>query len=547
MTLSTSPRNAPIVALALLALLSGVCALSSPRAETVLRRGEAGDPSTFDPQKTSTVIEADVLYDLFEGLLTYDPSGALAPGAAESWSVSPDGLTYVFRLREAQWSNGDPVRADDFVFTFRRLLDPATGAEYANLYYPIRNAEAVARGEAAPSALGVRAIDDRTLEIALDRPTPYFLAVVAHQTSAPVNPRNVEKFGRAFARPGNLVSNGAFRLAAFTPNDETVLVKNPYFHAARDVAIDKEIIASIDDRAAAFLRFRAGEIDSYDDAPADELAFVRERLEDEFHVAPTLGILYLAFNTKKPPFDDSRVRNALSMVVDREFLAERIWGGAMAPAYAFVPPGLDNYVTGIAAEFRDLSPIEREDRARALLKEAGYGEERPLSIEIRYNTSENNKATAVAIAEMWKPVGVAATFVNTDVKTHFGLLQNGGDFDVARAGWIGDYSDPQNFLFLFESGNARLNYARWSKGAFDALMKKAAAETDLRLRAKTLAEAERLLLAEEPVIPLLFFESKNMVSRRVKGWRDNLLDRHLARYLSIEPGEADRGARDTRR
>ncbi len=388
------------------------------------------------------------------------------------------------------------------MFTFRRLLDPATGAEYANLYYPILNAEAVARGEAAPSALGVRAIDDRTLEIALERPTPYFLAVVAHQTSAPVNPRNVEKFGRAFARPGNLVSNGAFRLAVFTPNDETVLVKNPYFHAARDVAIDKEIITSIDDRAAAFLRFPAGEIDSYDDAPADELAFVRETLEDEFHAAPTLGILYLAFNTKKPPFDDSRVRCALSMVVDREFLAERIWGGAMAPAYAFVPPGIDR----IAAEFRDLSPIEREDRARALLKEAGYGEERPLSIEIRYNTSENNKATAVAIADMWKPLGVAATFVNTDVKTHFGLLQNGGDFDVARAGWIGDYSDPQNFLFLFESGNARLNYARWSNGDFDALMKKAAAETDLRARAKTLVEAERLLLAEEPVIPLLFYE-----------------------------------------
>jgi len=200
---------------------------------------------------------------------------------------------------------------------------------YANLYYPIRNAEAVAKGKAAPTALGVRAIDDRTLE----RPTPYFLAVVAHQTSAPVNPRNVAEFGRAFARPGNLVSNGAFRLAAFTPNDETVLVKNPHFHAARDIKIDKEIIASIDDRAAAFLHFRAGEIDSYDDAPADELAFVRETLKDEFHVAPTLGVLYLAFNTKKPPFDDPRVRNALSMVVGREFLARGIWGGAMAPAY----------------------------------------------------------------------------------------------------------------------------------------------------------------------------------------------------------------------
>ena len=526
---------------ALVALLISIFALSAAMAECVFRRGEAGDPSSFDPPKTSTVIEADVLGDLFEGLLTYDASGALVPGAAESWTISDDGKTYVFKLRDARWSNGDPVRAGDFVFSFRRLLDPTTGAEYANLYYPIKNAEKIAKGEAPPEALGVRAIDDKTLEISLERPTPYFLAVVAHQTAAPVNPRNVEEFGRAFAKPGNLVSNGAFRLAAFTPNDETVLVKNPFFHAAREVAIDREIIASIDDRAAAFLRFRAGEIDTYDDAPADDLAFVRETLKDEFHVAPTLGVLYLAFNTKKRPFDDARVRNALSMVIDREFLADSIWGGAMSPAYAFVPPGIDNYVTGVAADFQNLSPIEREDRARDLLKEAGFGDGKPLAVEIRYNTSENNKATAIAIADAWKPLGVTASFVNTDVKTHYGLLQSGGDFDVARAGWIGDYSDPQNFLFLFESGAGKLNYPRWSNPDYDRLMQAAADETDLRARAETLADAERLLLREEPVIPLLFYELKTLVSKRVKGWRDNLLDRHLARYLSIEPASGVAG------
>jgi ABC-type oligopeptide transport system substrate-binding subunit len=519
---------------ALAALTACILTLTAARAEMVFRRGEAGDPSSFDPARTSTVIEADILYDLFEGLLTYDAAGGLVPGAAESWSVSADGLIYTFRLRDARWSNGDPVRAGDFVFSFRRLLDPATAAEYANLYYPIRNAEAVARGRAPPETLGVRALDDRTLEIALERPTPYFLAVVAHQTAAPVNPRNVAEFGRAFARPGALVSNGAFRLESFTPNDATVLVKNPYFHAARSVALDREVIDSIDDRASAFLRFRAGEIDSYDDAPADELGFVKEALKDEFHVTPTLGVLYLAFNTRKPPFDDARVRNALSMVVDREFLAESIWGGAMAPAYAFVPPGIDNYAPGVAAEFADLSPIERDEKARELLRQAGYGAGRPLTIELRFNTSENNKATAVAVADMWRPLGVTTSLVNADVKTHYGLLQSGGDFDVARAGWIGDYADPQNFLFLFESGAGPLNYARWSNPAYDALMAKAEGQADLGLRARTLAEAERLLLSEEPVIPLLFYESKTMVSRRVKGWTDNLLDRHLARYLTLD-------------
>ena len=298
----------------LLAAVIALSAFSAAQAESVYRRGEAGDPSTFDPQKTSTVIEADVLYDLFEGLLTYDADGALIPGAAESWSRSADGLTYVFKLREARWSNGDPVRASDFVFSFRRLLDPATGAQYANLYYPLKNAEAVNKGEAAPDTLGVSAIDDRTLKITLERPTPYILSVLAHQTAAPVNPENVAKFGRDFAKPGNLVSNGAFRLVSFTPNDSAVLARNPFFHAASEVAIDKEIVLSIDDRAAAFLRFRAGEIDSYDDAPADELAFVRKTLKDQFHVAPSLGVLYMAFNTRKAPFDDTRVRNALSMV-----------------------------------------------------------------------------------------------------------------------------------------------------------------------------------------------------------------------------------------
>ena len=530
-----APRHGAAAPALLLAILAILIALSAASAETVFRRGEAGEPATFDPQKTSTVVEADVLYDLFEGLLTYDSAGALVPGAAESWTLSPDGLTYTFKLREAEWSNGDPVTAGDFVFSFRRLLDPATGAQYASLYYPIRNAEAIAEGKAPPDTLGVRAIDDRTLEIALNEPTPYFLSVVAHQTAAPVNPRNVAQYGSRFARAGNLVSNGAFRLADFTPNDETVLLRNPHFHAARDVAIDKEIFASIDDRAAAFRRFRAGEIDAYNDAPGEQLAFVREKLGGEFRVAPTLGVLYLAFNTRKPPFSDGRVRNALSMAIDREFLADSIWGGAMAPAYSFVPPGIANYAGGVAADFASLSPVEREDKARALLKEAGYGPDRPLAVEIRYNTSENNKATAVAIADMWKPLGVATTMINSDVKSHYGLLQNGGDFDVARAGWIADYSDPQNFLFLFGSGSGRLNYARWSNPAYDALMAKAAGQTDLKARAATLAEAERLLLREQPVIPLLFYESKNMVSRRVEGWRDNLLDRHLARYLKVEP------------
>jgi oligopeptide transport system substrate-binding protein len=529
------PRNWVAFALWLALVALSICA-SPVAAESAYRRGAAGEPATLDPQKTATVVEADVAYDLFEGLITYDADGALVPGVAESWTASADGLRYTFKLRDATWSNGAPIVAEDFVYSLRRLLDPATGAQYANLFHVLKNGEPINKGEMKIESLGVKALDSRTLEVELERPTPYILGLFAHQTAAPVNPANVEKFGKDFVRPGNLVSNGAYRLAEFTPNDRIVLTRNEKFHDAANVRIDREEFLPLEDRSAALLRFQAGEIDSYNDAPADQISFIRDRLKGQFQISPSLGVLYLSFNTKKRPFDDPRVRNALSMVVDREFLAERIWSGSMLPGYSLVPPGIDNYGPPVEPEFRDLSPIQAEDQAKSLLKAAGYGpEDKPLKVEIRFNTSENNKATAVAIAEMWKPLGVAATFVNTDLKTHFAFLRGGGDYDVARVGWVGDYSDPQNFLILAKGDNVGLNYSRYANPAYDALLAKADAERDLGARAKILGEAEAMLLRDQPIMPLLFYSSKNLISTRLSGWRPNLLDRHLARYLSIAP------------
>lgn len=521
---------------AALTLILSPCLPNAAAAESVYRRGASGDAATMDPQKTATVPESDVLLDLFEPLLSYDAKGELIPGAAESWTVSADGTVYTFKLREEKWSNGDPLRAGDFVFALRRLVDPATAAQYANLLYPIKNAEAVNQKKMAIETLGAKAIDERTLEIALERPTPYILGLLAHQTTAPVDEASVKKFGDAFVQPANLATNGPYTLAEFTPNDKTVLVKNPNFHDAANVKIDKEIFLPLEDRAAALRRFQAGEIDSYADAPADQIKFIRENLKDELKISPLLGTYYFAFNVTKKPFDDPRVRNALSMAVDREFLAEQIWGGAMLPGYSFVPPGIANYGQPVFMDFKGLSSIEREDKARALLKEAGYGPGgKPLKIEIRFNTSENHKNTSVALAEMWKPLGVEATFVNTDIKTHYALLQNGGDYDLARAGWNGDYSDPQNFLFLAIGSNKGLNYSRYANPEYDALMAKAEGERDLAARAKILAAAEVILLRDQPIMPLLYYSSKNLISKKLMGWQPNILDRHLARYLSIAP------------
>ncbi|HYC26326.1 MAG TPA: peptide ABC transporter substrate-binding protein [Roseiarcus sp.] len=527
-------RSPPFFLLVAGALLIG--GLAPTQAEMVYRRGAAGDVATLDPQRTASVSEADLLGDLFEGLVTYDAEGKIAPGVAESWAISDDGLTYRFKLRAAKWSNGDRFEAEDFVFSFRRLLEPATGAQYAPLFFPIRNAEAINRGLADPSGLGVRAVDASTLEIELVAPTPYFLELLAHQTAMPLDRKNLEQYGEKFTRSGNLVSNGPFKLAYYMPNDRAVLVKNENFHDAASVKIDREIVLPIEDRAAALLRFRAGEIDTYPDAPTEQIGFIRDKMKDELRQSPTLGVYYYVFNTRKPPFDDARVRAALSMAIDRDFLAQEIWGGSMIPAYSLTPPGIARYGAPPEPEWAKASPSEREREAKRLLAAAGYGPGgKALRVEIRYNSSENHRNTCVAIADMWRRLGVETTLINSDAKSHFALLQTGGDFDVARAGWIGDYSDPQNFLALAASDNTGLNYSHYANPAYDALMREAAATRDPDARVSVLRAAEALLARDQPMMPLMFYLSKDLVSSRVSGWRANVLDRHLTRYLSIAP------------
>jgi oligopeptide transport system substrate-binding protein len=514
-------------------LLAGM--MAGPAQAQVYRRGEPGEPGTLDPQQTQTVVEADIVYDLFEGLLTYDAEGKLVPGVALGWTASADGLTYDFDLRAESWSNGDPLTADDFVFSFRRLIDPATAAPYANLFHVIKNGDAVARGRVAPDALGVRALGAHRLEITLERPTPYFLGLLAHQTAAPLDRAALEKYGREFSRAGKLVSNGAYRLVAYAPNDRLVLERNPNFHDAGSVAIAREEILPLEDRAAAVRRFEADEIDSYSDLPSDQIAFLKERFPGELHLSASLGTYYYAFNTKHPPFDDARVRRALSMTIDREFLAQTIWGGSMLPAYSLIPPGIPG-AKASEPDFADLAPIDAEAEAIKLLGEAGYGPHgKTLDVEIRYNSSENHEATAIAVADMWRPLNVTVSFVNTDAKTHFAYLRDHGDFSIARAGWLADYADAQNFLELCESGNDALNYSRWSNRDYDALLKKAEGERDAGLRADLLGRAEAILNREQPLAPLMYLETKNLVSKRIGGWRANTLDRHLTRYLSLAP------------
>jgi len=506
-------------------------------AEVVFNRGNSADPESLDPHKTSTVYEANILRDLFMGLMVQNAKAEVEPGAAESYTVSEDGKTYTFKLRQgATWSDGSPVTANDFVFSWRRVTDPATASEYAYMLSPVVNADDITGGKKKPEELGVKAVDDMTFEVSLNAPTPYFLEMLTHQTTFPVSKANVEKFGADFIKPGNLVSNGAYVLAEFVPNDHVKAVKNAKFYDAANVQIDVVNYVPTEDRSAAMKRFEAGELDSNDDIPTEQLSDLRAKFGDQVHLGPYLGSYYYAFKIDKAPWDNVKLRHAISMAIDRDYLAEKVWQNTMIPAYSFVPPGIGGYEPR-PTDYSEKSQIDREDEAKKVLAELGYGPDKPLKMEIRYNTSENHKNTAVAIQEQLKPLGVEITLLNTDTKTHYGHLEQHGDFDIARAGWIADYKDPSNFLDLCKTG-AGNNYSGYTSKEFDDLLAQAAAAgnpTDPAPRIKLLSDAEAVGVSRDLcVVPLLFYGFHTVVSSKIKGWEDNVMDVHPTRYLRKE-------------
>ena len=503
-------------------------------AEMVWNRGNSADVESLDPHKTSTVYEAHILRDLFEGLVMQDAESDLIPGAAESWTISDDGTVYVFKIRDdAVWSNGDPVTADDFVYSFRRLLDPATGAEYASMLYVVKGGEAANSGEGPVDGIGVRALGPKSLEVTLAAATPYFLEMLTHQAAYPVNPKAVEQLGDDWVKPGNMVSNGAFTLLEHIPNDHITVVKNPSFHGAANVKLDRVVFWPTEDRSTAMKRFEAGELDSNDDFPAEQYADLQAKFGDQLKVGPYLGTYYYTMKWDKAPWDNVELRNAISMAIDRDFLAEKVWAGTMIPAYGMVPPGVEGYDSYVAP-YAGMSQLDREDAAAEILQSLGYGPDNPLPLEIRYNTSENHKNTAIAIQEQLKPLGIEVTMVNTDTASHYSFLENKGDYDLARAGWIADYKDPESFLGISVSTSGN-NYSVYTSDAFDAKMREAAAAGgDPAERMRLMAEAEKILVDELGNIPLLYYSYHNIVSPRVNGWLANVMDVHPSRFVSIE-------------
>ncbi|MEM6415224.1 MAG: peptide ABC transporter substrate-binding protein [Pseudomonadota bacterium] len=511
-----------------------ICLMVSAVNAQILYRGNDGDPETLDHHGTSIISEARLMHDLYSGLVDFSANATVVPGTAERWDISEGGRKYTFNLREnATWSNGDPVTAHDFVFSYRRLMDPATNARYATMLYSIKNAENVNAGELDPSELGVKAIDDRTLEITLEQPTPYFLDQLTHQTGKPLHPPSVKAFGDQFIKPGNMVTNGAYMLEEFTLNSRIVMRKNPYFYDAKNVAIEEVHYIPFEDRSTCVRAWEAGEVHVCSDLPAQDL----ERLEqygDSLKIDPYLGTYYYALDTTDEILADPEIRLAMSMVIDREFLAEEIWPG-MIPAISLIPKGINNYAGGSpVTKYFGMSMLDREDEAAAMMARKGITKKNPITIELMYNSGENHKNTATAIADMWSHIGINVKYKIRDATAHYAHMRNGGRMQVARAGWIGDYSDPHSFLFLLESNNLGFNYAKYNNPQYDAIMVRAATELDLVKRADILREAERYVMRETPFLPIFYYSSFGLVSPKLSGWESNVMNKHATRYLTLD-------------
>ncbi|MGK9231806.1 peptide ABC transporter substrate-binding protein [Inquilinus limosus] len=505
-------------------------------AETLLSRGNGGQPETLDVHKSVGIPEAWIELDLFEGLLAPGPKGELVPGAAESWTVSDDGRTYSFKLRaDGKWSDGSPVTAQDFVYSWRRLVDPKTAAPYAYFLDRVAGAKDVRLGQKPPEALGVRAVDDRTFEVRLVGPTSYFLSMLVNNATFPVNRANVEKFGDAFARPGNLVSNGAYVLAEDVPQSHMTLRRNPQFHDAANVKIDAVRYVVTEDLDSELARFKAGELDVTSEVPSQQVPALKQSHDGELHIAPYLGIYFYAINLNHEPWKSSpELRRALSLAVDRDVIVDKVSQGNQTPAYSFVPPGTEGFPAWQPEE-AGWTQARRDEEAKALLAKAGFGPKKPLQVKITYNTSENHKKIAVAIAAMWKQkLGVEATLENLEWSIYLTVHHRKEFQDFARTGWIGQYNDANFFLELQRSGIGELSTSDYANAAYDALLDQASAETDAARRGQILQQAERMMIADMPVIPLFFYTSRHLVSPAVKGWEDNLRDLHPTRWLSVD-------------
>jgi oligopeptide transport system substrate-binding protein len=501
---------------------------------TTFLRGNGAEPETLDPNISTGTQDDAIMGDMMIGLMTEDPMCRPIPGMAKSWTTSPDGLTWTFSLREALWSDGVPVAAEDFVFSWQRILEPALAAPYAYFVYFLKNAAAINTGKVPRTALGARALNAHTLEMTLEHPTPYMLELLMHAATYPLPRHVVTAKGRDWARPGNHVGNGAFSLKSWVPNDHVLVEKNPRFFDAANVALEKIYYYPTDDYSAALQRMRAGELDTHDRIPVQRIDWIRANLPYIYKPVPILVTEYVQVNLTRAPFGDVRVREAINLALNREVIAQRIRRVGDVPAYALVPPGTANYPPGTELEFKAMPYPSRLERARALMRAAGFGEQKRLktSFMIRSTAPGPYRSVAAAIQQMLALTYIDISILPTDFQVYLAQT-HAHDFDMFEGAWSADFNDAATFLELLQTGGGN-NTGLYSNPSFDRMLATAQEDKDLISRGHKLAAAEAIALTDHAIMPLFNWVSPNLVWPYVKGWRENSLDKHRSRWISID-------------
>jgi oligopeptide transport system substrate-binding protein len=525
-------------ALALAALLAACAVLpacgAKDEAARELRRGNGSEPDSIDPQLARMEAAMTILRDCYEGLVSMAPDGTPVAGVAERWEVTEGGRRYTFALRaNARWSNGDRVVAEDFVAAWRRLVNPATASQYALMLEPVVNAAAIVAGEKPPESLGVFAPDEGTLVVDLAEPSAYFLAMLSHPSTFPVHRPTLAARPKEFARPGVAVTNGAFVPAEWAIGSHILALRNRKYWNDAATQLEAVRYVHVADPATELTRYRAGDLDVTYTVPPGEGARLGRDLPGQLHVAPTLGLYYYGLALDLAPFEDApKLRQALAMAVDREVLAKRVLGDGERPAYGWVPPGVAGYAPQ-RFDWAGLDDASRIREAQRLYKEAGYSAAKPLRVELRTSKSPLHDRIALAVIAMWKEhLGAEVSLRSEDFRVLKAAI-DAREAPLFRGSWIGDYNDAYSFLQVLKGGFG-INLPRYASDPYDVALAMAAVTPGIE-RATYLAAAERQLLQDVPVIPLYFYVSKHLVSPRVHGWYDTVMNVTYSRDLSVTP------------
>ncbi len=503
----------------------------------IVKRSNQVEPESLDPHKVLGFYESQVIHDLFEGLVSYGPKGEILPALAESWEIGDDGKEYRFFLRDAKWSNGDPMSAHDVVFSFRRLMNPSTGASSAFMFYPIKNAAEINSGKITDfSQLGVVAETPNILVITLNSPKSYFLDLLAHRSAVILNRKLVQGAESDWATPGKIVTNGAYQLAERVPLSHIMLNKSDTYWDKDNVKMDTVYYYTIEDKSQEFQRFKTQSLDITTDVPVERIQLLDENLMRAYHEYPGLLFYFLAFNMSKPEIRDNfKLRKALSMAIDRETLINTVLKGSETPAYSIVPGGISGYTPEkINFNLNNMIKNDRNDKAKRLYQEAGFSKDNPLKIEILYNSDMAHKKNLIAISGMWKDAfgsEIDVTFKEVEWKVYL-QMRNTGDFSIARSGWIGDYPHPSTFLEVFSSNLSAQNPCKYQNREFEILLEQASKAATNKGSFNFFKKAERILLEQHALIPIFHGKRRKLVNPKLYGYEDNIMDIHRSKYLS---------------